>query len=127
MKNKISLLLMLIFILTSCMNKEKKAEKLIKENMFESLYDFSSYEPVKIEKIDSAFSTPETDSIIYSNAVKFKYVFDEREKIEKEIEDALSDMRLWSDSYGYYGRNRFNDAKDLAEKNLKNTKCTIQL
>ncbi|MGB4654035.1 MAG: hypothetical protein WBH98_01195 [Bacteroidales bacterium] len=123
MKSKVSLSLMLVIILTSsCMNKEKKAEKLIKEDLFESLFDFSSYEPIRTEKIDSAFSSPETDSIIYLNAITLKYAYDEMSKLNEEVEDALFEMRLWVDSHSYYGRSKYLKANEHAEELLNKYK-----
>ena len=46
---KILLVLTAIVALTatSCTSNEKKAYKLIKQHMYESLYDYKSYEPTK--------------------------------------------------------------------------------
>lgn len=54
MKQIIIMALAGIFILTGCKSKEEKALEAIKDEMFKTLYDFESYQPVET-KIDSAF------------------------------------------------------------------------
>lgn len=46
-----------IFILSGCKSKEEKALEIIKNEMFKTLYDFESYQPIET-KIDSAFYLP---------------------------------------------------------------------
>lgn len=43
-----------IFILSGCKSKEEKALEIIKNEMFKTLYDFESYQPIET-KVDSAF------------------------------------------------------------------------
>ena len=51
--------------------EKKKPQNLIKQEMFKTLYDFESYEPIEI-KIDSAFTSIYTDTLalMYANEVK---------------------------------------------------------
>lgn len=116
---KIIILFTLIVLLFSCTSKEKRAEKLIKQDLFETLFDYSSYEPVKTDKLDSAFSSPQTDSTIYSLASDFKYVFDKCNEVEEKINDELSDMKLWVGSYGYYGLSKYAEAKEKFDEDME--------
>lgn len=54
MKNVIIMALTAIFILSGCKSKEEKALEIIKNEMFKTLYDFESYQPIET-KVDSAF------------------------------------------------------------------------
>ncbi|KAF5046571.1 hypothetical protein DSECCO2_469360 [anaerobic digester metagenome] len=112
-------MLLFVIVISSCSSKEKKAEKLIKQDLFESLFDYSSYEPIKTDKLDSAFTSIYTDSIIQLNSTLFKVVFDKSQDLKEEIDEGLSNMRLWSDSYSSYGRSKFIDAKNDTESKIE--------
>jgi PBP1b-binding outer membrane lipoprotein LpoB len=51
MKQIIIMALAGIFILTGCKSKEEKALEAIKDEMFKTLYDFESYQPVETKII----------------------------------------------------------------------------
>lgn len=63
MKKIIFITLSAIFVLSGCKSKEDKALEVIKNQMFQTLYDFESYQPIET-KIDSAFLSIYTDSAI---------------------------------------------------------------
>ena len=49
---KTGIVLMLTFIMvsfSSCLSEQSKGEKLIKEHMYSTAYDYDSYEPIKTE------------------------------------------------------------------------------
>ena len=46
-----------IILLMACQSPADKAHKLIKEELFKNLHDFSSYEPVEFGKLDSVYTT----------------------------------------------------------------------
>lgn len=68
---KILFLATVVLVMTGCKSREEKAAELIKQEMFKTLYDFESYEPIEI-KIDSAFTSIYTDTLalMYANEVK---------------------------------------------------------
>lgn len=85
MKNLYSTFLVLIVLFTSsCASKEDKANKLIKQYMFENLHDFSSYEPISTE-VDSAFSSILDDSTIVSYANKILKLEYKQEEIMESL------------------------------------------
>ena len=53
---KILSFLFVFLLLCSCQSREEKVAELIKQEMFKTLYDFESYEPIET-KIDSAFTS----------------------------------------------------------------------
>lgn len=61
------LIFVFVCLLFSCKTKEEKALELIKNEMFKTLYDFKSYEPIET-KVDSAFNSVYTDSTILALA-----------------------------------------------------------
>ena len=84
--------------------------EIIKNEMFKTLYDFESYQPIET-KVDSAFLSVYTDSVI----IKYGYILNEflkdANEALKEIKEAHSSMDIWSDSYSEYGREQYYKAK----------------
>ena len=103
----------------SCTSNEQKANKLIKQYMFESLYDFKSYEPTK-----TSIDTLRAD--IYLNEEALEYaekgieyasrIEDLNEEVEnnkRDMEFAASMNRHFSSSYGKF---QYNEAKEKYHK-----------
>lgn len=87
----------------------KKAAELIKQDMFKTLYDFESYEPIET-KIDSAFTSIYTDSIIKSHAyIARAFLDDARENLDK-AKDARKTMEIWRDGYTSLSRSKYQEA-----------------
>lgn len=102
--------MMVAFSLGGCQSREEKAAKLIKEEMFKTLYDFESYEPIET-KIDSAFTSIYTDTLALLYANEVKTMFDELNEEKSEYESAKTSMEIWSDSYTSLGIYKYNEAK----------------
>ena len=98
--------------LSQCKSKEDKALALINEQMFKTLYDYDSYQPVET-KIDSAFHTPFNDPINLEYAVCCSVLYDKLDEYIQEVKNAQNKVEIWSDSYSSYGRKQYNKA--LAE------------
>lgn len=105
----------LIFV--GCKSREEKAAELIKQDMFKTLYDFESYEPIET-KIDSAFTSIYTDTLalLYANGANI--IFENMDNAKTEYENARSTMEIWSDSYTSLGRDKFNEAKQVVDNYL---------
>ena len=86
MKQIIIMALAGIFILTGCKSKEEKALEAIKDEMFKTLYDFESYQPVET-KIDSAFLSIYTDSTILKHGYVSNAILDEVKTTLEEVKD----------------------------------------
>lgn len=111
-------------LLSGCKSKEEKANELIKDNMFKVLYDFASYEPIET-KIDSAFTTVYTDTIITAHAYFIKIGIEKADKYLDEMKDARQTMEIWSNGYSSYSNSRFYEAKNKFNENLEKAKaCT---
>ena len=68
MKASTILALFLSLLLASCQSKEKQAEALIKENLYQAGLDASSYEPISTE-ITEAYRTPLNDAMCQTMAM----------------------------------------------------------
>lgn len=114
---KLLFILLPAFLLASCKSREEKVAELIKQEMFKTLYDFESYEPIET-KIDSAFTSIYTDSIIRSYAYsidKLSGVIREDLDKTKEYENTL---KIWAYSSSYYGKKEFKDAYEKFQEHL---------
>lgn len=107
---KILFLMTVAFMMVGCKSREEKAAELIKQEMFKTLYDFESYEPIET-KIDSAFTSIYTDTLALQYANEVKIMFDELDEEESKYESAKSTMEIWSDSYSSLGVYKYNEAK----------------
>ena len=77
MKKLLSLTIVL-FIVTSCINtNKKKAEKLIEEHLKVTMNDFSSYEPMEFGSLDSTYSD-------FFSTEECKKLINERDRISDE-------------------------------------------
>ena len=126
MKQIIIMALAGIFILTGCKSKEEKALEAIKDEMFKTLYDFESYQPVET-KIDSAFLSIYTDSTILKHGYVSSAILDEVNTTLEEVKDGNRTAKIWSDSYSSYGREQYNEAREKTEKGLKKLDIYLSL
>ena len=112
-------------IMFSCTSREEKANRLIKEDMFRTLFDFASYEPIET-KIDSAFTSVFRDAEILGLAYVFAKFLDENLSYRRRAQSALRSMEIWSDSRTPYGRTRFNRASDEVLENLEKATASLE-
>ena len=82
---KILFLMAITIMLVGCQSREEKAAELIKQEMFKTLYDFESYEPIET-KIDSAFTSIYSDTLALLYANKVKDMFDELDEAKSDYE-----------------------------------------
>lgn len=101
MKKLISLLL-LIPLLLSCKSNEDKVNELIRNHMFQTLYDYQSYEPILTEIMEVEYA-PENSA----DYIKFIKLFTEAkndglldDKLERKAEDASNGILTLMDSLG---------------------------
>lgn len=107
----------IIPILSSCKSKEEKAAEMIKNEMFKTLYDFESYQPIET-KVDSAYTSIYTDSIILSHAYIARHLLDKVNKQFEEIKDAKSTIEIWGDGYSNLSRTKVKNAYDKYKEAL---------
>lgn len=122
---KILFLAIIALIMIGCKSREEKAAELIKQEMFKTLYDFESYEPIET-KIDSAFTSIYTDTLALQYANEVKIMFDELEEEEVEFENAKSAMEIWSDSYSSLGVYKYNEAKRKVNDYIEKINKTLK-
>ncbi len=125
MKTKfLPIFIIITLLFTACKSKEEKAEELIKNDLYKTLYDFASYEPIET-KVDSAFSSIYRDSIILHFAYLNKAYLDKANEYLAEMKNANSSLQIWSDSYSSYGRAQYDEAKEKYQENLDLAKICL--
>jgi hypothetical protein len=118
---KILFTLFVSSILFGCQSKEEKVAKLIKEDMFKTLYDFQSYEPIET-KIDSAFTSIYRDSLILYYAYLSVEYLEKSKTSLKKAKDAGETMKIWYNSYSSYGYSKYKEARDEFSENIEKSK-----
>lgn len=117
MNRKILLFGFITLLFVACKSKEEKANELIKVELNKTLYDFSSYEPIETI-VDSAFTSIYQDSTILSHAYMIRAYFNLYNEQMTEINNEIATSEIWGDSYSSYGRRKFNEAIEKAQKGL---------
>jgi len=84
-----------LFALSCSVSNEKKAKRLIKLQLEETLHDWSTYEPVKFGTLDSVFTTYEDDSLYF--IVNSQY-----ESYMEKTNESLADMKSYAGMYSTY-------------------------
>lgn len=123
---KILFILLPAFLLVSCKSREEKVAELIKQEMFKTLYDFESYEPVET-KIDSAFTSIYTDSVIKSYAYIARSFLDDVQEGLDKVKDAQRTAEIWRDSYSSYGRIKYEEACNEMRNHLDEVKSKMSI
>ena len=113
----------LVFVLVcvgllSCQSREEKIADLIKKEMFKTLYDFESYEPIETSKLDSAYTTIYQDPIIRGRAIEIIATMEIGNKYIKECEEHVRTIEIWGDSYTTRARNKVNEAREELSKSV---------
>ena len=124
---KVSLVFfVIVLLLSACQSKEEKANEMIKEELYKTLYDFSSYEPIETT-IDSAFTSIYKDSTILYNAILLQATMKLADEKLEEIRDAFSSIEIWQNSYSSYGRRKFYELREKIEEDLEEAKVYQKL
>ena len=102
-----------IFIMSACTSREKKVAETIKDNMFKTLYDFESYQPIET-KIDSLKRDKYGDTLIYDNIMLARAVNEEFNDAKKEFDDQEETANIYRPTTysSSYNDAKFEKARD---------------
>lgn len=92
--------------------------------MYENLYDFESYEPMKTT-LDILYNDIHFDKAAYAYAVIGKRSLNMSNEYLREVESASTSMDIWSASYTSYGRSKWNEANEKMKENLEKAKQSL--
>lgn len=113
-------------LFSGCKSREEKVAELIKQDMFKTLYDFESYEPIET-KIDSAFTSVYTDSTIVAYAYIIRSFLDDIEDDLEKVKEAQRTAKIWRDSYSSYGRSEYEKAYNEANEYLEKVNSNMNI
>lgn len=108
---KILLLFLMFPLFIGCKSKEEKALNLINDNMFKTLYDYDSYQPVETT-IDSAFTNIYMDSLAIKYAIRISALRKYSEKTLDEVKTYLERAQIYKGSY--YSQDTYQEYIDKA-------------
>ena len=91
---------------TQSKSNEEKALDLINDQMYRTLYDYDSYQPVET-KIDSAYHTPYNDTINQKYAIYCGVLYEKLDECFEKVDNAKRMMAIWSELKDSYGRQQY--------------------
>lgn len=110
---KLFAILLMMPLLICCKSKEEKALALINDEMFQTLYDYDSYQPVQTT-VDSAFSSIYRDSLAVKYALRISVLKEYSEKSINEARKYIDQAKIYAGSY--YNQDTYQDYRDKAIK-----------
>lgn len=106
--------------LVACSSIEDKANKVIKEDMYNYLIDYDSYQPVET-KVDSLMNNIYGDTIIFDQIMTYNALKREVDKYGWTQSESAPIADIWSDvNYAEYSNNEF---KKMSEQDRDAFKC----
>lgn len=119
MKKFLPFYILLTVGLASCKSNEEKALALIDKNMFSSLYDYASYEPIETV-VKEGCSSIYTDSLIRKYALMAETSRKLYAESKEKASDALEYAEIYSSAYSYSTRRKFDDYMQQAREETSN-------
>lgn len=122
---KILLLAIVLLAVSSCINNNnRKAKKLIKEYLKESMNDYTSYEPMVFSKLDSVFSRYYQDSIYEDQQRRF----DSNSEYIKNLETTIEKANNFNSRVGWIADRRGVASEGyLKEAKIENEKLSLAI
>lgn len=87
-------LLTLGLLVTTCSSNEHKANKLIRERMSKTLYDYDSYDPIETI-VTEAKPSIFTDTTCWMAALYYYQISKLHDEHRKKAEEAKEEMEIW--------------------------------
>ena len=120
--------LLTAIVLASCASNEEKASRLIDREMFKTLLDYESYEPIETI-VTEASTSVYTDSLIRGYAMASEALSSLVTESNDNAQDALDYMKIYADSYSYSysGRQKYDEYKETAEEAIRKSETYLGL
>lgn len=106
-------------LLVSCTSNEEKADKLIKQYMFENLYDYQSYEPTKTQ-VDTLYSDVFLDKDVIAIAYRAYDCLNKVAEHMEKAEDIKEEVERMEQLLGRnsFAKTRIDMLKNKYEENI---------
>ena len=104
----------------SCKSNEKKAAELIKAELYQTLYDFESYEPIETT-VKKAYETAYNDFNCHQQAIETNKSMQKADEYTNAFEKAKQFMDIWEPGYysSTYTKEQYNKYKRIFDENLE--------
>lgn len=109
MKKHCFLCILTTLLFIGCKSREDKAVEVIKTELFKTLDDYSSYEPIET-KIDSSFTSIYNDSRISDWGARFGNLLTSMDEYYAQLKEAESYMQIWRGIPTPLGRSEYTKA-----------------
>lgn len=108
-----AIIIMGAFVMSACTSREEKVAETIKNEMFKTLYDFESYQPVET-KIDTLRRDMYGDTLIFDNVFLLDAVYDEITKAKEEFDEQKNIAEIYVPTYysSSYNDKKFEAARE---------------
>jgi hypothetical protein len=108
-------------MVAGCKSNEERALTLIDKEMFNTLLDYESYEPIET-MMEEAVASAYTDSLARKYVIAYEALDSLFEKEYEQATDDLDYLRIYAGSYSYSGRSKFKEYQDKAVQHDKELK-----
>lgn len=122
-------LLTLGLLVTTCSSNEHKANKLIRERMSKTLYDYDSYDPIETI-VTEAKASIYTDTTCWMAALYYYQISKLHDEHRKKAEEAKEEMEIWGPPTTYsssYSDNKYKKYKSEYEEEKKAQEASLKL
>lgn len=116
-------------LLISCQSKEEKAEKLIYEQLNNTLYDIDSYDPISTT-VEKAYQTGYNDSVCFALALVTSYSLTQTQEYLEKAENAQRYMDIWGVPTYYsstYSDNQYYRYQKESDENLQLAQASLMV
>lgn len=117
-----------LFLISSCKSKEEKALSTIKKEMFNTLYDFESYQPVETS-IAELNRDKYGDTLVFDKIMLIQYLKSQLNKAEEKFDDAHRSHEIWFSDYymSSTSRRKCKEAEEAMDEALKEMKLNVDV
>ena len=111
--------ILVVLFVAACSSREDKVAELIKKEMFSTLYDYDSYQPVET-KIDTLRRDKYGDTLIFDNAMLLSVASDAFDKANESFYEQKEIAEIYTPSYysSSYSNNKFSEARKKMRESL---------
>ena len=109
--------------ISACTSKEKKVAETIKSEMFKTLYDFESYQPIET-KIDTLRRDKYGDTLIFDDVMLMAAAYDKFKKEKENFDEQVEIAEIYRPTYysSSTSDNKFYAARDKMKEALDGMK-----
>lgn len=126
MKHNHTAFILAVVLLTACASNQKKAERLISDYFYATLYDYDSYQVVETT-LEETEMTPYFDESCKTSAEIGVTARKMHHEAMDSFNDAFEIMKIWGGSWDSYSRDKYREAKNEASKQFADAKKYLLL